>query len=444
MSRTLKYSVLCTGLLASLAVTDQVFAQATPLNIAGSSAGKQFATDVPLDLCDPASSGTTPHHYVTANANLHVWVCRRGGSDVVIRYAATSSNDGILKLLQPATDTASNVNFLDHTLTAGCTTVLGKTRPSDGRVYDDTTGCNNGNTLSLPVHMGAADVQGSSFHQTGPVNPTPVVQNQLNDGALNSTPVVVVPFSLFVGKGVVKVDPVTGNPSGQIDGLSRLQVEAIFNRQVTDWRQLGLGTVSDATPTVLEATSPIKVCLRNAGSGTKATFDETVMINQSETTISIPGTAEFSNGSSGVLGCIGTATSGAHRAIGYMDADQLLNFTTALLPNGSANPNFDQGYLIGIDGAKAYDAAKIDRKQDLKCGRYPYWATWRLNRRPAGEPDPNINTLAAAFIADAGLQTTISIIPTGSFWASDEEMFVTKSQDRGPHIWKAGAHPECR
>ena len=443
MKATMTYSFLCTGLLASLAMAGQSFAQSTPLNIGGSSAGKNFASDVPLDLCDPASSGTTPHHYGSVNQNLHVWTCKRGGADIIIRYAATGSSDGVNKLLQPASNSASNMLFLDHTLLPGCSTVFGKQRPSDLKVYDDTTGCLDANTISLPVHMGASDVQGSSFHQTGPVNPPsgpPVVINPLNDGGLVSSPTAVVPFSLFVGKGVVKLDAVGNAPAGPISGLSRLEVEGIFSRNITDWRQLGLGTVTDGAPGTLEATSPITICMRNAGSGTKATFDETVMINASEATVNIPGSQVFGGSTSNILTCL----AGNRKAIGYMDADQLLQFTNALLPNGSPNPNVGLGYLIGIDGAKAYDASLTDPKRDLKCGRYPYWAAWRLNRRAAGEPDANINTLALAFIADAGLASTINIIPTGAFWAADEDMFVSKSQDRGPLAFKAGAHNACR
>lgn len=441
MNATMKYSFLCTGLLASLAMAGQAFAQqATPLNIGGSSAGKNFAGDVPLDLCDPASSGTTPHHYLSANQNLHVWTCKRGSSDIIIRYSATGSSDGVNKLLQSATDPASNMNFLDHTLTTGCTTVTGKTRLSDGKVYDDTTGCLDGNTVALPVHMGASDVKGSSFHQTGPVNPVPVVINPLNDGSLNSSPVVTVPFAIFVGKGVVKVDPTTGSPNGPISSLSRLEIEGIFSRSLTDWQQLGLGTVTDVAPGTLEATSPITICMRNAGSGTKATFDETVMINASEVTVNIPGAQVFGGSSSNVLSCI----AGNRRAIGYMDSDQLLQFTSTLLPNGNPNPNLGLGYLVGIDGAKPYDATLSDPKRDLKCGRYPYWANWRLNRRLAGEPDGNINTLAQAFITDASSTSAIALTVSGAFWASDEEMFVSKNQDRGPLLYKTGAHNACR
>src|SRR5262249_24744168 len=162
-----------------------------------------------------------------------------------------------------------------------------------------------------------------------------------------------------------------------------------------------------------EATSPIVLCMRNAGSGTKATFDETVMINQGETQVAVANSSVFSSSTSGVLACLAAN----RRAIGYMDADQLLQFTNALLPDGTPNPNHNLGYLIGIDGAKAYNPALADHKRDFKCGRYPYWAMWRLNRRLAGEPDANINTLAQAFVTDAGLQATITNVPSGAFWA---------------------------
>ena len=164
------------------------------------------------------------------------------------------------------------------------------------------------------------------------------------------------------------------------------------------------------------------------------------MINASEVTVNIPGAQVFGGSSSNVLSCI----AGNRRAIGYMDSDQLLQFTSTLLPNGNPNPNLGLGYLVGIDGAKPYDATLSDPKRDLKCGRYPYWANWRLNRRLAGEPDGNINTLAQAFITDASSTSAIALTVSGAFWASDEEMVVSKNQDRGPLLYKTGAHNACR
>lgn len=426
-SSTRYLSIIAGGLaLAGLAGTAQA---QTVLNIGGSSAGRNFATDVPLNVCDVGIVGapsTYPNRYSSADGNKITWVCNRSSLQVTMRYSATGSSDGVNKLLQPASNPASNMLFLDHTLTTGCTGPVAVFRPSDNRPYNNTTGCNNANTISLPVHMGASDVQGASFHQVGPVGTTITA---LDDSTLNSVQTAIVPFTLFVGKGVVK--DVAGAPGGPITGLSRMEIEAVFNRAVTDWKRLGFGTVTDATPGTLEATSPIVLCLRNAGSGTKAAFDETVMINANETSVA-NASVVFNSSSSGVLSCLSTN----RRSIGYMDADAVVNFNVGGAQAGNA-------YAIRIDGGLANDPSLSDPKRDLKCGKYPYWAGWRLNRRTTSE-GPEIDALAQAYLDNAGLAVTIGQIPTGAFWASDEEMAVFKNADRGPIAWKAGNHPECR
>jgi hypothetical protein len=124
------------------------------------------------------------------------------------------------------------------------------------------------------------------------------------------------------------------------------------------------------------------------------------------------------------------------RAIGYMDADQVVSFN----PGGAQAGN---AYTVRLDGGLAHDPSLTDPKRDLKCGKYAYWAGWRLNRRTASE-GLDIDALAQAYVDNASAQATISIIPTGAYWASDEEMFVSKNVDKGPLIFKAGAHPQCR
>jgi ABC-type phosphate transport system substrate-binding protein len=398
---------------------------ATELNMGGSSAGRNFATDVPLDLCDAAP---LPSRFSSADNNKIVWVCKRGGLDVIMRYSATGSSDGVNKLLQLASDPASEMLQLNHALTTGCTGPTLTTRVIDGKQYNNTINCANGNTISLPTHMGASDVQGASFHQTGPIG-TSVAP--LDDTTLNSVVTAIVPFSLYAGKGVVKLDAAGTGPNGQIAGLSRLQVEQIFARSVTDWTRLGFGTVTDAATGTLEAASPIVLCLRNAGSGTKAAFDETLMINATETSVA-GASVIFSSSTSGVLTCLAAN----RRSIGYADSDQVVSFNP-----GGANDGL--AYPVRVDGGLANDPALTDHKRDLKCGKYAYWAGWRLNRRTTSE-GAAVDALMAAYVADAGSAATIGIIPTGAFWASDEEMFVSKNADRGPLIWKTGAHPQCR
>ncbi len=425
MKSSLRYMPILAGALALAGWTATADAQ-TVLNMGGSSAARNFMTDIPLNLCDPAP---LPERFASADGNKITWTCNRGGSPVIMRYSATGSSDGVNKLLTPLSNPASNMLFLDHTLTAGCTGPTLTVRPADGKQYNNTVNCGNGNTVSLPVNMGAADVGGASFHQTGP---TGTSVSPLNDGSLTVTPTAVVPFTIFVGKGVVKLNAAGNGPAGPLTGLSRLEIESIFSRNVSDWRSLGFGTVTDAAPGTLEATSPITLCLRNAGSGTKAAFDETLMLNAPEWAVALP-TVIFSSSTSGVLSCLAAN----RRSIGYMDSDQDKSFDPGQPNAGLANP-------VRVDGGLANDPTiPGNPKRDLKCGKYAYWSSLRLNRRPADAGTPSDN-LAQAFIANAGLQATISIIPTGTHWASDEEMAVLKNQDRGPILWKAGAHPECR
>ena len=155
------------------------------------------------------------------------------------------------------------------------------------------------------------------------------------------------------------------------------------------------------------------------------------MLNATETSLA-NASVVFSSSSSGVLTCL-TAN---RRSIGYMDSDAVVNFNVG---GGSAG----LAYAVRIDGGLAYDPSLASPKRDLKCGKYPYWAGWRLNRRTTSE-GPDIDALAQAYVDNAGLQTTISVIPTGTYWASDEEMAVSKNVDKGPLNWKAGNHPECR
>lgn len=426
MRSSKRYLPILAGALALAGLASTAEAQ-TPLNAGGSSAGRNFATDVPLNLCD-GPPAALPDRYSSADNNKITWTCVRGGLPVIMRYSATGSSDGVNKLLQPASNPASNMLFLDHTLTTGCTGPVLTTRPSDNKQYNNTTGCNNGNTISLPVHMGASDVQGASFHQTGPLGTS---VTPLDDSTLNSVVTAIVPFSVFVGKGVVAVNP-NGSIAGPISGLSRLQIEQLFAKSVTDWQRLGLGTVTDAAPTTLEATSPIVLCMRAAGSGTKAAWDETIMLNATETSLA-GATTIISSSTSGVLSCLAAN----RRSIGYMDSDQVTSFN----PGGA---NAGLAYAIRVDGGLAHDPALVgNEKRDLKCGKYAYWAGWRLNRRTTSE-GAAIDALAQAYVTNAGASGTISIIPTGAYWASDEEMAVSKNSDRGPLNWKAGNHPECR
>jgi len=399
------------GLLSVAALAVTAHAQTTVMNVGGSSAARNFMGTTPLNLCD---ASPLPNLYVSANNNLWSWTCNQGGLPIQINYAATQSSDGINTLLVATGSAGSFLNFLDITQTTGCTGPVTQTRASDGKQYNQTSNCANSNTVSLPVHMGASDVAGSSFGQTGPLGTT---QPVIDDSSLTVATTAVFPWSIFLGKGVVKVSG--GAPAGPITNLTRLELEAIFSREAKaqDWTQLGYGTTANGT--TLETTSPIVLCLRNAGSGSKAMLAQTIMINAKETVLANSNVI-FSSGTSGVLSCIASNP----RSIGYMDADQELSFLS-----GGANAGL--GYAVKVDGYLAHDASLTNPKENLECGRYAYWTYERLNRRGTSE-GAAIDALAAAFIADATSASTIALLPVGSYWDAQSKMNVFKNVDRGP------------
>jgi ABC-type phosphate transport system substrate-binding protein len=95
--------------------------------------------------------------------------------------------------------------------------------------------------------------------------------------------------------------------------------------------------------------------MRSAGSGTKAAFDETVMINSTETLLA-NATSVFSSSSSGVLTCLAAN----RRSIGYMDADQVVSFNA-----GGANAGL--GYTVRLDGGLAHDPAIVGNAKRDRC-----------------------------------------------------------------------------
>jgi hypothetical protein len=424
------------------------------VNMGGASAGTPFASEVPLSLCNAAP---LPVHYVNgpspssgtvtiASGKLHTWVCQRtvGGvtEDIIVRYSATGSSDGVKRLKQPESDPLSNMNFLDHVAAAGCVGPVLKTRPSDSKQYNEFTGC-TGATLAdatnpLPVKIGWSDVAGSSFHQTGPITTTVL---PIDQSALISTQVAIVPFAIVVGNGVYRIDPATNLTLGPVENLSQPQVESLLSRQVTDWRQLGLGTAPVGSPvgTAADATSPVTLCLRKAGSGTKAALDETVMV----TAVEWPsGSSSLTNPADGVYfgesnqdvrDCIqGDAAAGrpAHiRGVGYMEGDQ-----AALVTGGS---------IVKLDGYRSHDPSLpiADRKKDLLCGKFVYWVGERMNTRNPSSADLDTATLISDLISTSADAATIGILPAGAFWAAPGSMNVFKNADKGPINFKSAPVP---
>lgn len=451
-----KWAIMLTGLLSVNVLSAEAQVE---MNMGGSSAGTGFATQVPLELFLPYNAITNPiRHYVNGNiagppaitsGKLHVWtgqldgakVPGQGGLDGIIRYAATGSSDGVQKLqnaagIVPVSSASANMTHLDHVTFTGCSgPALIDSNGDSLTDFEEFTGCTA--TFAKPSHLGASDVHGSSFHQTGPVTTTvkPLAQD-----LLTSTQAAIVPFKVILGKGIKK----TG-PAGlvNVDSLTRSQVEALLSQTMTNWRLFGFIPDVDGDG-IDDGTNPMPValCLRQAGSGTKAALDETVMINANEAVsgtldlTSPTATVLFGKSTQDVRDCI-AGNAGLSRpahplAIGYLDADFVF---PGPIPGG---------YDVKLDGFHANDTTLADPKSNLKNGLYYFWVGWRLNYRTADDPgiSPAQDALISAFVTQSQRPVIINNLPgAGPFWVAPCEMNVQKNNDRGPIAWKTAPTP---
>jgi ABC-type phosphate transport system substrate-binding protein len=515
---------LLAGVASVFGAAASAHAQAV-VNIAGASAAKPFVEEVPVTLCDnptgPAptlrSGAPIPEIFMDgpagppqnrlANSKFITWRCQAinvvGRPNIIIRYQATGSGDGIRKVNARPTlpngdpnPVARQVYVLENPGACGApideVDTLGRTR----RFYPSCTQFSpNPNTDpagAYVVNLGVSDVAPSSYGQRSQQSATQFIDfpPQADDNLTLLAP-VVTPFSIVVGSavklvnpdGTVKTSPT--NPQGRVRNLTQLQVEAIFSRQVTRWNQLdGIGADTNNDGVVNASDNQtIIICSRRAGSGTKAAFQATLMKDAREHTgASPPNSLSFNL----TLGTPATPTAGptnlagiansdvrdciqgnpnptipsndpfpfpgprpAHpTAIAYMEAEQAMTVNPAA------------GYIVSVDGGKArrYDnfngheliaeeAVYVgNEKENIRCGKYQYWTFQRLTRR--NDPPPTLDETAVidAFFASASSPQIINNLPNvGRYWISPADMHVTKQVDKGPIQWKPNTTgvPRC-
>lgn len=418
MSRSKKQLILWSviGLLAG-ALAESAQAQIV-INGAGSSAGRQFAGGAPIAMC---LNTPKPIHLRSGTddtgSSRHTWICNVTGGGLtnqpsVIRYSASESGDGFTKVNSVGGLSKTAGYIID---TTGCGAPVERT--VSGITFDEYSSC-TGNVQET-VDFGASDVQASSFGQTGPTGNS--FPDPSTAGLLASDQIAVLPFSLFVNNGVRLQTP-TGGVGGVLDNLSRAQVEAIFRRNPQDWSDLGYVVTSDGT-TVNAAESGITLCLREAGSGTAAAFDQTMMLQSTVATVAnntvngTGGNVIYSPTSTGVVNCVRDNVNG----IGYLNAESVVT---------NAHPIKFNGYSANYSAAEvAGNTSPIARKRDVACGRYESWTTWVINRKTSYNP-ANKGQLIQAFIDAARNET--NNVPSGSHWVALSEMNVNKASDAGP------------
>jgi len=321
-----------------------------------------------------------------------------------IRYSASQSEDGYS--LQPS-GAIGNATYLNVAGAPGCpvgvpVTILGKT------VNRSVCPANQA-TQSLTVHWGGSDVKASSFHQTA----FGVTQAVPASAHLTTNPTVIVPFAIVVGGNV------RNGSGGTLTSMTENEIRQILAGNVLNWTDLGYQ--------VTAGSAAIVTCQRTVGSGTLAALDETMMRTKFWTG-GINGTASATNianaSSSNMVTCINTH----QNAIGYIDSDSV-NAT-----------NFTAGaYQVAIGGQPINSGALgtgVARLTALRCGRYPYWTDWNFITRNAGVEAAPIGAAAGTNAAITALGNAMATNnPLPDFWLSENDTFVFKNDDRGPHNW---------
>ncbi|MCP9456761.1 MAG: hypothetical protein NNA18_11725 [Nitrospira sp.] len=478
------------------------------LNIAGASAAKPFVEEVPIVLCDnPTGEGEPtfvsgapipevfmngplgPTTNPLANSKFITWRCNAtrvvGLPQIIIRYQSTGSGDGIKKVNERPTlpdgspnPAARQVYVVENPAACGAPVVIADARGRSRRFYPSCTQFSpNPNTDpggAYLVNLGVSDVAPSSYGQLSFANEREFVDFPIQpDNNIELLAPVVTTYAIVLGSAVKRVDN-QGRVLGPVTNLTRLQVEALFSRNVTRWNQFnniaadtnGNGIIDpDDNQTVI-------ICSRRATSGTKAAFQATLMKEAKEHTGQLPlGSLSFnltlgtpSSPSAGPTNLAGISNNDvrdciqgnpnptipsndpfpypgprpAHpTAVAYMEAEQ----ASTIRP--------DAGYVVAVDGGKARRTEPIyagNEKENVRCGKFEYWTyqriTRRLNPRAVGVEDQ----LITAYFRAASRSDIINNLPNvGQYWVAPSEMRVVKGSDRGPVQWRSnpGSAPPC-
>ena len=437
-------------------------AQAIDVFAGGSSAGRQFINEVPLSVCDHTAGTIT--HYQSANNNAHLWQCKFNGQDINFHYSARGSSDGVYPVDDLTGGDRSKgkyngkgfIGYIDATnpATSGCgtTSVVAKTFFDVDSGSTVTININENKTCTnppsavttdyptptfvrQPMHFGFSDVQFTSFGQSSPAGTEPA------DPAPNVTEnkLMVLPFSIVLQNNVRRVDS-AGNNIGPVQNLTQTEIEQIFSRQARDWRELGYAVTNDLAGTQAVPSGPhtIRLCMREFGSGSKATFDQVLMKEEAaEWNSATTNIAFYFASSSGVRDCMNDVQgTGFYGKIGYIDAFES-SASPAYITPAVANP-MPNAHPININGYRGVDATVADPVkatarpkvlQALRCGKTEFWVNLEGYTKTAGTGDATRDAFINRFMTDAANTTVIENLPANWAFEATPNILATKSAD---------------
>lgn len=444
-------------------------AEAVDVFASGSSAGRQFINEVPLSVCDHTAGTIT--HYQSANNNTHLWKCKFNGQDVNFHYSARGSSDGpyptddltggdrskgkyngkgylgYIDVNNPAISgcgalAPTNKTFYDVDTASTVTITIQENKTCTNPPSGVTTDYPTPTFVRRPTDFGFSDVQFTSFGQTSPAGTEPA------DPAPNITEhkLMVLPFSIVVQNNVRRVDS-AGNDLGPIQNLTQTEIEQIFTRAARDWRELGYGVTTALNPpstpgqalSTTTSGNQIRLCMREFGSGSKATFDQVLMKEEAaEWSVSTTNVAFYFASSSGVRDCLndiqGTGFAGK---IGYIDSFEATGSPAYITP-AVVNP-MTHAHVVNINGFRGVDATVTDPVkatarpkvlQGVRCGKSEFWVNLEGYTKTAGTGDATKDAFIARFMSDAANTTVIENLPANWAFEATPNILATKTEDR--------------
>lgn len=439
-------------------------AEAIDIYAGGSSSALSLIRDLPLSVCDHLAGPIT--HFESSNGNMQLVKCKFSGQDINFHYSARGSSDGVYPVDDVNGGDRSKgkyngkgyLGYIDATNPAlsGC----GATSPVSKTFYDVDTAstvtininenrtCTNPPSavttdyptptfVRRPMHFGYSDVQFTSFGQTSPAGSEPA------DPAPNVTEEfqgVILPFSIVVQNNVRRVDS-AGNNIGPIQNLTQTQIEQIFSRQARDWRELGYAVTNDVAGTQAVPSGPhnIRLCMREFGSGSKATFDQVLMKEEAqEWGLATANIAFYSASSSGVKTCLDNTGAGVglFGKIGYIDSFKATASPAYITP---ATAGITNAHVVNINGFRGVDATVADPVKTtarptvlraLRCGATEFWVGMHLYRQTAGTGDATRDAFIGRMVSDAQNTTVIENLPANWAFETSAYMLAVKAEDR--------------
>lgn len=420
--------------LAGAATADAAIRE---VNMYGASAQYLFWNDAADDflrdelLCSNVTQAQTSDkkHGVTRGTGC----TNAGGDDVILRYSAKASYEGIrsMKGIAPVNPEGCATNY-------------------QRKMADETTvsGATVGATKCVDVTIGASDVAGESFTQESHGDKfghlqtggwmDPVFYGE-NASGLTAYQPLVVPFGFFVNSSVTMQKCVGSSNDGEmcgtdadcdsvagacqalpLDNVTREMAVLAFSGQVDNWNKFGAGFPD----------MPLVACFRHAGSGTAAAFDYSVMKGngwgaglptwENDPSWGGPG-IWFNEGSSDLMKCVNLNAG----AIGYADADQL---------EGTGATTFPNARVTKYNGLKP-------TRVNIRNGLYDYWSAQWMYEDPAeptyAQTHPIIVKLNAFAANPAKIPGT-----KAKFWATRDEMNFMKTNDSAYPTFVGAAIPQ--